>query len=162
MIFVTVGTVMPFDRLIIALDEWAAAHPGTAVFAQIGSGTYLPKSMEWDRSLAPSLFREKVEAAEVVVAHAGIGSYLTSAGARTPLVMMPRRKALGEHTTDHQLATANWLRGRDGIFVAEDETGIEQAISEAMDSVAGPDQFSDHAPEAFVNRLNAYIRGREA
>ncbi len=36
MIFVTVGEQLPFDRLVRAVDEWAAAS-GKEVFAQIGN-----------------------------------------------------------------------------------------------------------------------------
>ena len=38
MIFVTVGTDSPFDRLMQVVDEWAAASGRTDVFAQIGEG----------------------------------------------------------------------------------------------------------------------------
>ncbi len=42
MIFATVGTQLPFDRLIRALDGWAASNGGVEVFAQIGRGEYEP------------------------------------------------------------------------------------------------------------------------
>ena len=35
MIFATVGTQLPFDRLIAAVDRWAGTRPGREVFAQI-------------------------------------------------------------------------------------------------------------------------------
>jgi hypothetical protein len=34
MIFATVGTQLPFDRLLLGLDSWAAANPGIPVLAQ--------------------------------------------------------------------------------------------------------------------------------
>jgi len=37
-ILVTVGSMLPFDRLIEAMDKWAADHPGHSLFAQIGKG----------------------------------------------------------------------------------------------------------------------------
>ena len=39
MILVTVGSQEPFDRLIIAVDEWAASSGRSDVFAQIAAGT---------------------------------------------------------------------------------------------------------------------------
>jgi len=38
MIFVTVGSMMAFDRLILSMDKWALAHPNSDVLAQIGGG----------------------------------------------------------------------------------------------------------------------------
>ena len=42
MIFVTVGTQLPFDRLIRAVDNWAKAAGRRDVFAQIGPASYRP------------------------------------------------------------------------------------------------------------------------
>ena len=41
-VFVSVGTMMPFDRLIRAMDDWAKDHPITPVFFQIGKGSSFP------------------------------------------------------------------------------------------------------------------------
>lgn len=37
MIFVTVGTQMPFDRLVEAVDQWASTRDRVNVFARSGS-----------------------------------------------------------------------------------------------------------------------------
>lgn len=48
MIFVTVGNLDPFDRLIRAFDEWLAEQPGPVeAIAQIGMGTYRPQHCRW-------------------------------------------------------------------------------------------------------------------
>lgn len=44
MIFVTVGTQLPFDRLIEMVDE-AAPELDQEIFAQTGSGKYIPKTL---------------------------------------------------------------------------------------------------------------------
>ena len=58
MIFVTVGAQMPFDRLITAVDQWAARHGRDDVFAQIGQNGAEPKHVEWTHLLDPSEVRE--------------------------------------------------------------------------------------------------------
>ena len=45
MIFVTIGSMFPFDRLIRAMDAFAQANPGTEILAQIGTGDYVPAHM---------------------------------------------------------------------------------------------------------------------
>ena len=42
MIFVSVGSMLPFERLVQAMDAWAGAHPDTKVVIQYGNGAYKP------------------------------------------------------------------------------------------------------------------------
>ena len=109
MIFVTVGSMFPFDRLIRVMDEWTAAQGRDDVFAQIGNGTYEPKYMKWTRKLDQLDFAKTVQDSELIVAHAGMGSVIMADQYAKPIVLLPRIKDQGEHTTDHQLATAAWL-----------------------------------------------------
>jgi len=54
-IFVTVGTQLPFDRLIRGVDLWAAEHPDIPVFGQTGTiagDGYTPKHMEHSSTLS--------------------------------------------------------------------------------------------------------------
>ena len=53
MIFVTVGSALPFDRLVQFLDERLSAETGIeeTFFAQIGSGHYVPSNFESIRYL---------------------------------------------------------------------------------------------------------------
>ena len=73
MIFVTIGSMFPFDRLIRAMDAWAAAQPQpAALLAQIGDGGFEPGHMRWVRSLPRDAYARAVAEADLVVAHAGI------------------------------------------------------------------------------------------
>ena len=78
MIFVTVGSNQPFDRLIQAVDAWAKAHPSVDVFAQIGSGDFQPSHLRYTRSMSPADFRAGLEAAEIIVAHVGMGTIISA------------------------------------------------------------------------------------
>ena len=152
MIFVTVGTLLPFDRLIEAMDDWAMRHPQIEVFAQIGAATYLPRQMSWVRELTPAEFVARVEQCSVLVAHAGIGSIITAAEIGRPVVLLPRRRALGEHLSDHQLHTVDRLSSRDGILVANDESELDTCI-EAARHLAPAALLSRNAPEPLVKFL---------
>ncbi|MFO1534015.1 MAG: hypothetical protein ABR562_10205, partial [Thermoplasmatota archaeon] len=66
MIFVTVGSQLPFDRLVKAVDAWAGGNGEAAAFAQIGSSSYKPAHMDWAPYLPVDLFRRKLEAASLV------------------------------------------------------------------------------------------------
>lgn len=137
MIFVTVGTQLPFDRLIRAVDAWASTHPGRNFFAQIGASHFSPKYVNWVRSLDQAAFKSRIDDAELIVSHAGMGTILTALELGKPLIVMPRRAELGEHRNDHQLATARHLEKRGLITVANDETGLIGQL-ERMDQAAPP------------------------
>jgi UDP-N-acetylglucosamine transferase subunit ALG13 len=123
MIFVTVGTQLPFDRLISACAAWHANHPDREIFAQIGASTVSPP-FPWQRFLDGNGFAEKLDEAELVVSHAGVGTVLACWAREKPLVVMPRRRDLGEHRTDHQVATVNRLGEELSLSVAWDAESL--------------------------------------
>lgn len=137
-IFLTVGSMLPFDRLIRAMDVWAKEHPDTQVFAQIGKTRLCPANMEYRTMISPSEYRTHFAACDLVVSHAGMGTVITSLECRKPLVVLPRRQDLHEVTSNHQLATAKWLEDKSGICVIYSENELAQAISES----AGADGVS--------------------
>lgn len=158
MIFITVGSMLPFDRFITAMDDWAERHPEEQVFAQIGGGAYVPR-MPHARMLTPGEFANHVTNAKLIVAHAGMGSVIMGAEAGKPVVLFPRRAALQEHTTDHQLHTVGWLKDRPGIFVAMDESEIDAKIKEASDQTLGGQTMASTAPASFVANIRQALLG---
>lgn len=128
MIFVTVGTQLPFDRLVKAVDAWAGGNRETAAFAQIGSSSYRPAHMESAAYLPADAFRAKLAAASLIVSHAGIGNLLLALQAKKPILVMPRRLELNEMRNDHQLATARWLRQMPGVMVADDADELVETL----------------------------------
>jgi UDP-N-acetylglucosamine transferase subunit ALG13 len=130
-IIVTVGMQLGFDRLIAAMDALAPTL-GMPVIAQTGKGTYHPQHMEARARIAPAEFEMLVGEAQLIVSHAGIGTVLTAARCRKPIVLLPRRADLQEHRNDHQLATVRKLDGRPGILVAMDETALSERIAQGL------------------------------
>ena len=106
MIFATVGTQLPFDRLVSTLDQWASSQSQSEVFAQIGDSKYCPRYIQWRRFLQPEEYNARLQQASVIVAHAGIGSILSALELGKRAIIMPRMSKWGEHRNDHQLATA--------------------------------------------------------
>lgn len=129
MIFLTLGTQLPFPRLVRALDE-VAPTLGEPVFGQIGESPYRPVNFETVPFLSPQEFKARFAAARVIVGHAGIGTILSGLKAEKPLVLMARRAALGEHRNDHQLATVAQLGRIPGIHIVEDAEGLRACLSD--------------------------------
>lgn len=155
MILVTVGTQLPFDRMIRAIDEIAPRLP-TKVFAQIGRSKYQPQNCEYAESVPPMEFDKLLSESSLIVAHAGIGSVLMAQKMDKPLVIMPRRVAMGEHRNDHQMATARALEGRAGIHVVLDEHSLQQRLL-AGDALSLPTQDCA-GPAMLMDALDGYFR----
>ena len=90
------------------------------------------------RKLDQADFARTVAGARLVVAHAGMGSVITASQYAKPIVMMPRLQHWGEHTTDHQIATANWLRGKPGVYIADEDADLAPCIAAALAALSKP------------------------
>lgn len=132
MIFVTVGTQLPFDRLVGAVSHWAAQNPAHEVIAQTGAGRADFPHLTCHGTLDQAMFQRHMEAAEVVVAHAGMGSILMAAEAGKPIVILPRRADLAEHRNDHQLDTAAEMAALSNVHVVNDAAGLGQTLTHLL------------------------------
>ena len=160
MIFVTIGSMFPFDRMIRAMDAWAAAEGrGEEILAQIGAGDYEPRHMTWVRKLDRRTYAETIRRSRLVVAHAGVGSIVTAGELRRPIVVLPRRAHLGEHTSDHQVETVGWLRAKSWVHVADDEGALPACIAAAAAAAAAGERVARTADPAFIDRLRRFIEG---
>lgn len=156
MIFVTVGHQMPFDRLVRNLDVWASRHPDVEVFAQIGESAFVPRSMQWAKTLDPDDFRRKVMASEAIVAHAGTGVILTALQHSVPILVMPRRAFLLETRNDHQVATASRFGESGRIAVAKDESELGPAL-DLLRSMDRPRSISAFASPSLIHSVRCAI-----
>lgn len=156
MIFVTVGTQLAFDRMISTVDDWCKINSETEVFAQIGPTELEVHHMQHQKFTTPQKANELFLNAELVVAHAGMGSVLTSLKYRKPLIIMPRKASLGEHRNDHQMATAKWLANRGGITVAWDEAELINLLNNRH-SMTEAETISEYASPMLIEKLKEYF-----
>ncbi len=156
MIFLTVGTQAPFDRLVEAVDSWAAQHPEIEVVAQIGDSTLRPTGLEWSPHLDPQRVDELFAQADGIVAHAGMGSILTALQLGKPILVMPRSASLGEHRNDHQIATARRFGELGSIRVAHDPSSLGRELDQLTDAPASA-AIAGQAPPALLDTLRAFI-----
>ncbi len=139
MIFLTVGTLFPFDRLVKAIDD--ACENGLfneEIFAQIGDSSYKPRNFESVTSLEKKAFDERLKEASSVISHAGMGTITMALKNHKPLLVMPRRKCFKEHVNDHQVATARKFEEFGHILVAYQEEDLPEKIKELKSFVPRP------------------------
>ncbi len=161
MILVTVGGQMPFDRLVAAVDAWAGSRPGADVLAQIGPTRLAPRNIRWVHLFDPDEFRRRVEEAELVVGHAGMGTILTALELGRPVVVMPRRGDLRETRNDHQFATAARLAERGLVHVARDAAELAALLDRASELRAAPRLRPWASPE-LIETLRDFVHLRGA
>jgi UDP-N-acetylglucosamine transferase subunit ALG13 len=158
LIFVTVGSVDPFDRLIRTMDEWAAAQGRSDVFAQIGKSSYAPKHIQYVHFLTPVEFRERIRGARLIVAHAGTGSIIAALEAGIPIIVMPKLANLGEHRNEHQVATAKRFGQKQGIIVANDERDLIVRL-EQEEHHSAPAVITREASPELISSIRSFILG---
>ncbi len=156
MIFVTVGSMFAFDRLVQAMDELVASGRITEpVFAQIGSGTYAPRAMPFERFVDKARFDELMASADCIVSHAGVGSIATALEHGKPILVLPRLKRYGEVVSDHQVATARRYAERGYVLVS----WVEQEIPAALERLAGFLPAPRHADvDGIAARVGDFLR----
>lgn len=107
MIFVTVGTQLPFDRLLEYFSEWQdnVGYTGKVV-AQVGEGSQFRNSdIEIYSMLTSEEYYHWFCQADAIVSHAGMGSILSCLDYAKPGAFLARKHALSEHRNDHQVDT---------------------------------------------------------
>ena len=128
MIFVTVGTQLPFERLVRAVDEWAGNNKGKTVFIQLGQTLFRPKNCQFTAFTDPPHWERLFQESELIVSHAGMGTILKSIEHNKPLILMPRLASLGEHRNDHQVATASKFINHLNISVVTQVDDLPHAL----------------------------------
>lgn len=162
MIFVTVGTQLPFDRLISAVDDWAANHPEVSVYAQTGPGSKIvPRHIEFTEFLSPDRADQLFQQASVIISHAGMGSILTALKYHKPIVIMPRSVNLGEHRNNHQWATAEHLGKSPGVSVAWSEEHLPDYMNQHQSMIGGAG-ISEYASPELISFLKTFIDGKKS
>ena len=157
MIFVTVGTQLPFDRLVGQIDAWAA-QSGEEVFAQVGPTEQKFDHLESVAFMDPGEADRLMREADVIIAHAGMGTILSALGYGTPLLVLPRRSDLGEHRNDHQVATARRLEERGLVTVAWNHEELDVHLQRLSNLKAGP-EISGHASPELLAAVKDFLQG---
>jgi UDP-N-acetylglucosamine transferase subunit ALG13 len=95
-IFVTVGSSLPFDALIEAVDRFAGEGRITGqVTCQIGHGTYRPRNCDYF-AFTPD-FDEWVRKASLVIGHGGTGTVSTMLLEGKPFIAVPNPNVADDH-----------------------------------------------------------------
>jgi UDP-N-acetylglucosamine--N-acetylmuramyl-(pentapeptide) pyrophosphoryl-undecaprenol N-acetylglucosamine transferase len=110
-VVVTLGTI-PFDFRRLAERVAAILPAGCDVTWQVGVTNVADLGIDACVSLSPGQLQKYMRDADVVIAHAGIGSALAALEAGKCPILVPRTARQGEHVDDHQHQIAAALSAR--------------------------------------------------
>jgi len=156
MIFLTVGTQLPFDRLVKTVDK--AVETGLVaeeIYAQIGAGSYRPHNFRAAPSIEKHLFDKYIRQASSIISHAGMGTIMMAMENNKPLLVMPRRKKYGEVVNDHQLAIAKKFEQSGHILVAYRQEDMPAKIKELKSFIPRP---RTNQTEAVVEKIACFLK----
>lgn len=163
MILVTVGLErFPFDRLLRTIDGLVASGAiRETVFGQIGHSRYEPKHFAHCRFLPFDQMRRRLQEADVVVCHGGVGTILTAVSlGKTPLVF-PRRAEFGEQLDDHQLDLAARLKTGHQVRITDTEQMLADELARnAERNNAGPNPSASPELDSLVRFLLSTLKER--
>ena len=155
MIFLTVGTQFPFDRLVRAIDIAVGRGCITEpVYAQIGESSYRPDNFVSVKSLKKALFDKYILHASCVISHAGMGTISMVLSNNKPLLVMPRRRKYGEVVNDHQVAISKKFEESGHLLAAYREEDLPKKIVELKSFV--PRQRSSNS-DVIINRISGFL-----
>lgn len=130
--FVSVGNAtQPFNRLIEAVIRIVPKLPQPVV-VQHGNSPFQEAGCISRPFMEMTDFIQHVEAAELLILHAGAGSVIHAIQAGKVPVIMPRREKYGEHIDDHQLEFARALSEEGKVIVVEEPADLEGAVNAAL------------------------------
>jgi beta-1,4-N-acetylglucosaminyltransferase len=157
MIFLTVGTQFPFDRLVKAVDKAAGINGSDEkIVAQIGDSSYCPENFEAVPSVEKAVFDKYFNKADSIISHAGMGTITMALDHRKPLLVMPRLKKYGEVVNDHQLAIAKKFEQLGYLLVAY---GVEDVSIKMKQLKSFVPQERQPCPNIVAARISTFLNG---
>jgi beta-1,4-N-acetylglucosaminyltransferase len=159
MIFLTVGTQFPFDRLVKAVDDIADEGVlGEEIFAQIGESSYRPRNLKMVSFIDNHLFDKYIHQASFVISHAGMGTIAAVLECGKPMLVMPRQRKYGEVVNDHQLGIVRKFEEMGHILVAYNEKDLVEKIKLLKTFVPKP-RIPNR--QGVIDRIESFLRTLE-
>lgn len=160
MIFVSLGTQkFPFNRLLELVDRLVAEGVIEGeVFAQIGYSTYVPKNYSYSDFLPGADYNRCIAEADLIIAHAGVGTIMNCLSNRKKLIVVPRAKAYNEHVDDHQFEIAEEFGKKNYLLVAEDYDALKSVVL----TVDGASlRAYEKGTNAVADKIDNFLQGRQ-
>ncbi len=157
MIFLIVGTQEPFDRLVKYLDDWSSLTGYKDITGQIAKAGYKPQNFNYFDFVPIEEFDRYFKAADLIIAHAGMGTIISALQYSKPIVVMPRLAKLQEHRNDHQVATARSFSRLGHVKAAFSKDELFSFLDKRKDIKPSP-PISPFASDQLISTVQNFLR----
>lgn len=138
MILVTIGmNDAPYDSLFQRIDD-LAPNLGEKIVMQVGNTGFFGKNTECFTYLNNSRMEELFDKADLVIAHAGVGTIINALQRNIPMVLVPREVVKPDVTKDQQASVAKEVESLGRGVVLTNLDDLEDCIIRARNLSFGP------------------------
>jgi UDP-N-acetylglucosamine transferase subunit ALG13 len=118
-----------FNRIFELIDQ--AIEAGIIkdnVVAQSGYTDYQPRHFDIVPFFTQDQMDDYICKSRCIICHAGVGTITNCLELGKPVIVIPRRKELGEHVDNHQLEISKVFRDNGYVAVAENTEDLNKLI----------------------------------
>lgn len=153
-IFISVGTQLPFDRLI-KLVESVFDNRNCELFFQVGIDGYKPHIGTSKETLEQAEYAERLKSCDLFICHCGTGSLVSAVEFNKPVICMPRLVEHREHRNNHQYDASRKLDG--SVFRVVDSAEQLMDLLDELYSVGLKTNYGELVNNEFVRKLDSLV-----
>lgn len=134
MIFVSVGTQLPFDRLLhlteSVVKELSIDEP---IVCQSGPSEFSSTTMTVKKFIDEGEYNTCLTESRLFIGHAGMGSIIKCLDFGVDAVLLARDASLGEHRNNHQFSTCEAFSNVSNlVYMTKEEENFRSKIKEKL------------------------------
>lgn len=158
-IFISVGQQLPFDRLLILVDNYFKNNQifNVEIFAQIGNSSFFSPNIRTKKYISEMEFIEHFKKSNLIISHGGMGNIIKILEDNKSAILMPRIAENNEHRNNHQISTLNYYKQDIGLNVAFNESELHELLDNYFNGNL-PDLFNTNKTESLIfKNIENYI-----
>lgn len=155
LIFVTVGTQIPFDRLLKSVEKQIElGNIKEKVLVQAGVTNFKSDKMEIVGFIPMDEFKKIIEEAKIIICHGGVGTITDGLRNNKVIIACPRLERFNEAKNDHQKQIVENFGNAGYLIPLLDPENLEEALKKAK--TFKPNKYKSNTNN-MINLLENYI-----
>jgi UDP-N-acetylglucosamine transferase subunit ALG13 len=109
--------------------------------------------------MSPEEYQRRFVEADLIIAHAGMGTIIAALESGKPLLMLPRVARLGESRNDNQVGTARHFSSFGLFEVVESESEIPARLDHILANLEGYRRASDEfgTADSLIDAIREFV-----
>lgn len=151
-IFVCLGTQdKPFKRLLDLLEK---ADIEADIVVQSGYTSFESKKMKCSAYFSPEEFKAKLQWADIIISHGGVGTIMQALKLGKKIIVIPRLACYKEHQNDHQVQICENFAKRGYVLYWQQDENLNMVLKRSENFK--PSNFISNQ-NVFLTKLKSYL-----